>query len=423
MEGNQCMKKLCSLLKSWFARLVKFVAREWTSESKKVRSPAPLLPIHGRVIKVLFVVEYAEAWGSYESVYRSFKDDESCDVSVVAIAESASYGDVRNKPRDFLAAAGIPFYASDRFDLSVHRPDVVFFHRPYEGLRPADWQVHNVVRYTSRIVYICYGFEIGGGRASTQFNQPIQLNAWRVFVYSPLVKQLFARDCARGDGHVVAVGHPMVDAVLSFSDKQLEPALKDLVAGRRTVLWCPHYSASKEGKDMSTFCRWYDHILSEFEQRPDMFLICRPHPLLFSRIAKEGVLPADEIARFRQRIESADNMLLDESSDFRQSFAISDGMMADGGTFIMLYPSTAKPVLYLRDSGGKGLNEVGAVTKCFYQGDTAEDIKRFIDLVGSGEDTQQAARMKGYSEVVLMPKSGTGPEIKRHVVEAIRRGV
>jgi hypothetical protein len=414
---------VCNSLKAWFGKLIRFLAREWNSETNVPGKPAPLLAVRDRPIRIVFVVEYSEAWGSYESVYRACKSDEDCDVAVVAIAESSSHECIKNKPRDFLAAAGIPFYSSDYYDLAVHRPDVVFFHRPYEGLRPAAWQVRNVMRCTSRIVYICYGFEIGGGRATTQFNQPMQLNAWRVFVYSPLVKKLFARDCAKGDGHVVAIGHPMVDAVLSVSSKEADPAIKPLVAGRRTVLWCPHYSASKGGEDMSTFCRWHDHILREFERRPDTFLICRPHPLLFARLANEGVLQAEEIARFRQRIEEAPNMLLDESSDFRQSFAISDGMMADGGTFIMLYPSTTKPVLYLRNPGGKGLNEAGAVSESFYQADTADDITRFIGMVASGEDAQQAARMRAYREVVLMPEGGAGPAIKHHVLDAARRGV
>jgi len=416
-------------LKGVLSRGVRFVAREIQHElASRTRAPmrkrAPLLPVRDRAVRVVFVVEFAESWVGFESVWQAFCGDPLCETTVVAVTESPYFKRVKTMPRQFLADSGIPFVASDFYDIAHSRPDVIFFHNPYEGMRPGSLRLHHVQQHVARTVYIPYGFEIGGGgqRVNTQFNNPLQREAWRVFVRSDRFKALYRRKCAAGDAHVVVSGHPMVDAVLARARSDADPMLREFVGDRRSILWNPHYGEYKDQRDFSTFLRWKDLLLSLFAGRRDRVLILRPHPMLFNHLLAEELMTQREIEAFRMRFQGAANMIIDERADFTHAMAVSDALMSDASSFLTLYGVTGKPILYLPNPSGPGLNEEGEIVHLYYSGETEDAIRSFVQMVGNGEDAMRTRRVVGIEKFVSMPKEGAGMFIKNHIMDALQWG-
>ena len=189
------------------------------------------------------------------------------------------------------------------------------------------------------------------------------------------------------------------------------------------MLWTPHWGERRDQAELSTFLRWRDLVMAIFKERDDMVLIIRPHPFLFEQLVEQQLMMPDEIAAWKEGIARSSNVWLDELWDFRSAFHLSNGLMADAGSFLMLYGFTKKPLLYLKNPRGPGLEEDQQFVQNYYVGQKDEDIARFVGMVHNAEDPLQTVRVKDVYSSIFMPETGSGFFIKEHVVHAVRRGV
>jgi hypothetical protein len=386
----------------------------------------PLAPVPAdRPVRVAFFVQAAaENWNSTASVWRAFAADPRCDTKLVLLPfVHPDYPAGRTIATQFIAE-NVPFVRCEHYDVRRERPDVVFFQNPYDHTRPAPFHVANVLPLVRRIAYVPYGLEIGGGSNNLmlQFQKPLQQNAWRVFVRSERAKRLYALHCPAGNAHCVVTGHPKLDAVLATRPEDVDPELRAWAEGKRVVLWNPHFSVCRDNNLWSTFMRWKDVLLRFFDERRDLALLARPHPMLFKHALNERMMTSDEIAAFRARFASSPNMRLDERSDYRHAFSVSSAMLSDGSSFLLEYPATGKPLLYLVNPGGVGLNEDGEVTDSYYRAESESELVEFLNLVARGEDPQREARMARYAQFMHGIDGRVGERIRDHVVEAARAG-
>jgi CDP-glycerol:poly(glycerophosphate) glycerophosphotransferase len=386
----------------------------------------PLAPVPAdRPVRVAFFVQAAaENWNSTASVWRAFADDPRCDTKLVLMPfVHPDYPAGRTIATQFIEQS-IPFVRCEHYDVRRERPDVAFFQNPYDHTRPAPFHVANVLPLVRRIAYVPYGLEIGGGSNNLmlQFAKPLQQNAWRVFVRSERAKRLYALHCPAGNAHCVVTGHPKLDAVLATRPEHVDPELAAWAEGKRVVLWNPHFSVCRENNLWSTFMKWKDVLLRFFEERRDLALLARPHPMLFKHALNERMMTADEIAAFRARIAASPNIRLDERSDYRHAFAVSSALLSDGSSFLLEYPATGKPLLYLPNPGGVGLNEDGEVVGSYYQAQNEPELLEFLNMVARGEDPKREARMARYAEFMHGIDGKVGERIRDHVVEAARAG-
>jgi hypothetical protein len=226
-------------------------------------------------VRICILGEFGESWDSLDSIWRAFYNDKNCHVVVVALQNEEYAKTVTCKLEDALIHSEVPFVKPEFYNFDVDQPDVVFFHNPYEGLREPRFRFSEISKKVARTIYIPYGFEIGDGklRKHTQFNNPIQQYAWKVFVRSKLFKTMYGKYCESGNRHVVVIGHPMVDAILNIDKTKLNHKLVNDCKGKTVFFWNPHYGETIERNDFSTFLRWKEFLLALFEKRDDIFLI------------------------------------------------------------------------------------------------------------------------------------------------------
>jgi len=337
--------------------------------------------------RLAILYQLPESWGNVRTLWEAARDDADTEVVVVLLPFIHNdYQWKREVAQAHLDEMGVPFVAWDAFDLHAAGFDAVIYTSPYDETRPPAYRFANLrqqVRYTA---YIPYGLEVGGGAHNYvyQYGQPVITGASAVFVRSEGVREMFERHCPTGAKHVHVTGHPRMDGLANLEQFPVDPTLLQAIGDRRAVLWNAHFSI--DGDLWSTFDLLAAPIFDAFARRPDLALIFRPHPLLWKKLINLNILDEAGIAALKQALQ-ARGVIIDEHTDHRHAFAASDALLSDVGSFLMEYLATGKPVLYLHNPDGLGLNEEGSSVVRHYQvASGAAQIEQFLDQLRDGQD-------------------------------------
>jgi hypothetical protein len=390
-------------------------------------SESDLPPVEAGRRHVIFLVQQGGLWASAASVYAAFAADPAWKATIIALPFQHcqfSTDEERNAVFGFLRERKIPHVRWDEFQLTPGCADVVFMHLPYEETRPPGWSNADLLRAVPRIAYVSYAVPVlaSGENNQFQFNLPLQQRAWMVIAHSRHNQALFVRHCATGAAHVVVTGHPKVDAVCE-PDAGRDDDLARFVAGRTMVCWNPHFDMRPDGtpwgSGCSTFMRWQEFFLEEFSKRPDMVLLIRPHPLFFSSLQSRRLWSAAQVAGFHERVEQSGNMLVDHRASYLPAFVASAALLSDASSLLLEYSVTGKPVLYLHNPRGPGINDGEFVRDHLYTASEEKEIRDFLDMVARGEDPRGPARRIALPDFMHRPPEGAGVAVKRAIEERI----
>jgi Tfp pilus assembly protein PilF len=372
---------------------------------------------------VIFLVQQGGLWDSAASVYAAFAADPGWKATIIALPFQHcqfSTDKERNAVFEFLQEKGIPYVRWDEFKLAPGCADVVFMHLPYEETRPSGWSNSELLSAVPRIVYVSYAVPVlaSGENNQFQFNLPLQQRAWMVIAHSRHNQALFVRHCATGAAHVVVTGHPKVDAVCDRKAGQ-DDELARLVGDRKLIFWNPHFDMRPDGtiwgSGCSTFMRWQEFFLEEFSKRPELMLLVRPHPLFFSSLQSRKLWSAAQVAAFHERIQQAGNILVDHRPSYLPAFKASAALLSDASSLLLEYSVTGKPVLYLHNPRGPGINDAEFVREHLYTGSEEKEIRDFLDMVARSEDPRGPARRIALPDFMHRPPEGAGIAVKRAI--------
>lgn len=333
--------------------------------------------------EVVFISYKASMWDSLESVWRSASLDPDCDAYVIAVP----YYDL-NSDRTF----GQFHYEGDRYpddvpvthyeayDLAVRKPDVIYFHNPYDNWNLVTsidprFYLSNLKKYTEKLVYIPYFLlsEIEPDNQAAIDNMkhfvwlPGVINADHVIVQSKKMKQIYVNEylkAAKENGltgkHLdreylekkfLGIGSPKVDKVLNTKREELEipeewlKVIQKPDGSWKKIIFYNTGIAALLAKNE----KWVDKIeevLEIFrENRNEVALLWRPHPLIEEtmRSIRPGIL---------QRYLEIKNAYLDDSwgiyddtADMNRAIAISDAYYGDSSSVVQLCQQTGKTIM------------------------------------------------------------------------------
>lgn len=371
-------------------------------------------------ISVAILHQLPESWGNVRSVWQALQSDASIEVSVILLPFlHADYNWNSEASERYLNEQGVPFVQWNELDMDSLRFDAVFFTSPYDMTRPLPYQFYSLQQRACFTAYIPYGLEVGGGDENLvhQYGQPVSMHASAVYVRSAGARAMYSRHCPTGDRHVVVSGHPRMDGLADLENFPTDPELLRQIGSRRAVLWNAHFSFDAD--QWSTFDLLAMDIFEAFAARPDLALLFRPHPLLWQRLVNLGLLDAAGIAALRQEL-SARGVIIDERPDHRHAFAASSAMMSDTGSFLMEYLVTGKPVLYLVNPHGLGLNEEGeAVARYYDRADSAQGVCAFLDGLDKRPEGDVQRRKAAIPEFFAEFDGRAGKRIVAHMKEVL----
>lgn len=392
-----------------------------------IQTPSPIIPLHpNQAIRIAFIVQHPSVWSGWRSVWiATCKNPHFLSKVVLApflhpfSSEAVTYDDLKQ----LLIDENVPFCDAEFFDVNSFKPHVTFIQNPYEDTRPENFRIVHLKKAGTRIAYIPYGLEIGGGawNIAAQFDSLLHRSAWRIFARSERHKSMFGKYCRVGNGHVFVAGHPKFDSMNACSSNCNTFELKKKISGRKVLLWTPHFSVG-EPPTWSTFTLYSEFILSAMSRRPDLFLLIRPHPMFFKAMHRHNLWDAAGEESFRWRVNHSDNFMLDESSDYHEAFSISDALMTDVGSFLLEYLPTGKPLLYLHHPNGLGMNDDGELVCYLYTASSPMEIEGFIEMIALGEDQMKAVRKDALPLYLYGLDSNVGERICQHIYLSMSAG-
>lgn len=355
--------------------------KELPQESHRGRTLIKVLP--GEKIRIVFLVITPELWPSVEPVWKRAGMETKCVASVVVLKSTNPDIALTTflKAQALFEDAGISYFTENNFSIEDYQPHVVFYPLPYASLYPKQYKPELVAEMGCRIAYIPYGLEVGGGVFNTryQYDTEVPRVAWRIFARSLGQLKSFSRYCSYGNGHVVLTGHPRTENNIQRESRG-QAGLIEKTRGRSIILWTPHFTVTTRRK-WSSFLDHQETIIKLIDERPDLFLLVRPHPFLKSSLGKLADWGPERVTNWCRQIDEKENMQMDNHTDYRYSFEVSSALMADAGSFLVEYLLTKKPICHLTGKDDIGLSGEVRSLACYYPGATEHDLRSFLDRV------------------------------------------
>lgn len=368
-------------------------------------------------IRIVFFSQLPTLWQCAESIYEEMIRDPQCEVTVVQLPFYHENYQETEDAGTFLRKKKIPFIDWHCYDAFWEAPDVIIFLSPYDSTRPEGFKFEELYKAIPKTVYIPYALGVSGGYIiDYNFRLPIHTHAWKIYVRSHRYYEMFKRYCPENAQNVVVLGHPKTDLIYNLDRHQVPKWLIRRIKNRKVLLWNPHHTLKSD--EWSTFLDWNEVLLDCFLKRKDLFLIVRPHPLLFKNLT---ALPDGEkkLKDFLDRAVKMENVLIDRSENYLDAFKVSDGLISDASSLLLEYLPTRKPILYTPKAVASPLNDDGTeLVQYLYQATNRSQIEDFIDMVAQGKDPMHQLRVGQIEKFLFSVDGKAGRRIKDDIIES-----
>lgn len=328
-------------------------------------------------IEIVFLPYKASMWDCLESVWKAASVDDRCDTYVVPIPyfdrnTDNSFGEMHYEGKQY--PDYVPIIPWEEYDLSERKPDVIYFHNPYDQLNivtsvPTQFYSSELQKHTDMLVYIPYFVAIEDNVAAHFCTVPGVLYANKVVVQSERVRQTYIEELlkyekkhncmgvfGKAEEKIVALGSPKYDKVLSSKreDFEIPKEWKYMIekpdgSRKKVVLYNTTIDAMLNQPNM---IQTIEQTISMFKDVDDIILLWRPHPLLKSTLV---TMRRDLLGKYNEvekKFKEAGWGIFDDSAELYRAITISDVYYGDWSSVAELYGKTNKPII-MQTAGNK----------------------------------------------------------------------
>ena len=327
-------------------------------------------------IEAVFLPYKAAMWDSLESVWKAADEDPACNALVIPIPyydknPDGSFREMHYEIDQF--PDNVPVMGYETYDFESRHPDMIFIHNPYDDGNYVT-SVHpfffskNLKRFTEKLIYIPYFIldEIApDNQAAVEGIRDFclaegVLNADYTIVQSQAMRQIYVNVLTKHfseelrpywENKILGLGSPKVDRVRNPRKEDLElpeeweKRIRREDGSRRKVIF---YNTSvgallQNGEEMLDKI---ERSLRIFEEnREDVALLWRPHPLTEATIAAMRPQLKERYDRIVREYRVAGWGIYDDSPHMDRAIAVSDAYYGDNSSIVWLYKQTGKPLM------------------------------------------------------------------------------
>lgn len=329
-------------------------------------------------LEVVFCPYKASMWDSLESVWKAANDDPDCDAYVVPIPyydrkSDGSFGEFHYEGGEYPNYVPVVHYETYNFE--NRRPDVVYIHNPYDEYNSVTsvdprFYSHELKKYTDCLVYIPY-FVL----AEPDPNNPENLenishfvltsgviSADRVIVQSEAMRQAYIKILLTKLGDTVenrkilenkisGTGSPKFDKIMSTTkeyvhipDEWLKIIKKPDGTWKKIVFYNTSIGALLQynEKMLKKMCDVFNIF---YENRDDIALLWRPHPLIQATIESMRPMLWKVYSDIVEKYKSDGWGIYDDTPDLDRAIVLSDAYYGDPSSVVQLCQKAEKPIM------------------------------------------------------------------------------
>ena len=325
--------------------------------------------------RVLFLPYKYSMWDSLESIHEAAQKDPECEAYVMPIP----YYDKDNNGNMTEMHDESDLYPKDLDVVSWREhtvdeinPDIIFIHNPYDdgnlmtSIHP-DYYTRKLVRDDRLVVYVPYYVSYTDDPDMMTSLGFAEMYADYVITQSEWYKDKYVKHLNEyrrqgedihsivdyyDNGHKFAVlGNPKYDKVATLAKKSYplsddwHDALFCGVGQRLTLLL--DTTVELVLKQRENVFEKINAVIDVVEERRDMALIWRPHPLIEVTISDMVPELEETYRRTIERCRNLDNCIFDDTPDMHRAMAWSDCFFGKYGSMLELYRHTGKPAVML----------------------------------------------------------------------------
>lgn len=325
---------------------------------------------------VVFLPYKASMWDSLESVWKAADEDSDCEAYVVPIPyydrnPDRSFGEMHYEGDEY--PSYVPITSWEEFSIPDMKPDAIYIHNPYDELNFVT-SVHpmfyaaNLKNYTKELVYIPY-FVLDDRNlkdpevlkhVEQYCMQPGVIHAHKVVVQSEAMKEAYVTILTQKFGEetrvnweakILGLGSPKFDKINSIAEADYE-----IPEEWKSVLYKPNGSRKKVilyntsvGALVNNNEKMIDKMRNVFrvfyENRDEVALLWRPHPLIKSTI--ESMRPSlwGEYEKLVNEYRNASWGIYDDTADLHRAIALADAYYGDASSLVQLCQEKGIPCM------------------------------------------------------------------------------
>lgn len=367
--------------------------------------PIQLTPLQkDEKIRIVFPVFNPQQWVQATSlIYSECTNNEKIAPLVVQCTYrggdrnlALSYIDILN---ECLLESNIPFIPVSAYNIVAHKPHVVFYNSPYPEFYDECFAPSNFSRYGFRIAYLPYATPLYDEAISAYYHHDLYIYRMARFVFAQNDddKRYFGKYCLSGNTQVYVTGNPKLDRY--HHETPTPDDLRKKINNKKVFLWNPLYVRTADNFTWPCFLHSYRQLIHFVNSRDDIFLICRPHTLLFSTILSSGQFSETDIEEVKHELRNSPNTYLDENIDFFTCFNASDALISPESSLIYKFFPSKKPILLQERPTRTRLTKTGRIFDYCYKTNDTEGIYDFINMVAvNNSDELYAAREQYIAE-------------------------
>lgn len=339
-----------------------------------VEKEIEMLPPDKKV--VVFLPYKASMWDSLESVWKAADEDPDCDAYVVPIPyydrnPDRSFGEMHYEGNQY--PSYVPITSWEEFSIPDMKPDAIYIHNPYDELNfvtsvhPA-FYASELKNYTKELVYIPY-FVLNDSNLMTEQSlahleqycmQPGVIHAHKVIVQSEAMKEAYVEILVRKFGEetrpqweakILGLGSPKFDKVNSMTEEDVEipeewkPVLYKPNGSRRKVILYNTSVGALINHNEKMLAKMRSVFETFYENRDEIALLWRPHPLIKSTIESMRPRLWEEYEKLVNEYRSASWGIYDDTADLNRAIALADAYYGDPSSLVQLCQEKGMPVM------------------------------------------------------------------------------
>lgn len=283
--------------------------------------------------RILFLPYKYSMWDSFESIFEAAKEDENCEAYVMPIPyydkdQEGNFTEMHDESESYPDDVGIISWRNNQVD--EIDPDVIFIHNPYDGnnrvtsIHPK-YYTNKLVCKDRIVIYVPYYVSYTEDEGISVFMGGAEYYTDYVIVQSEWYKEKFELEMLKhnilNDGNkFIILGNPKYDKIRSLN--KYEYPLKDDwkeklfdESGNKKFTILLDTTLEILLKKREKMLDKIGDVIDLFENRDDLALIWRPHPLIESTLRNMYSELIPIYIKLVERCKKLENCIFDDTND------------------------------------------------------------------------------------------------------------